>query len=227
LIDVNMQDLNGLALLRTLATTKTCARLIVLLHSSLPEPVLAQMVTEFRVHGYIRRTDGAQALVRRVAHWVRPVFGSGVYDIELDGSAAPPSTRTLTPSASSHRILLADHEMVALSNLRRLLLTQSGPIEFALSGQEVLRRLQGTQSPDVVVLGTLTGALNEDEVLAHAIRLDPRWESRFIVLQEATFAERPRRHSAIRLLRPVTEEALGEAIQHCVRHASPGQAPAR
>jgi CheY-like chemotaxis protein len=223
LIDVNMQDLNGPALLRTLATTKTCAKMIVLLHSNLPESVLALMVTKFRVHGYIRDTEGAQALVRRVAHWVRPVFGSGIYDLDLDASAAPRPTHAVTSKTSTYRILLADSEMVALSNLRRLLLTQSGPIEFALSGHEVLRRLQGIQPPDVVVLGTLTGALDEYEVLANAIRLDPRWESRFIVLQEASLEERPRRHSAIRLLCPVTEDALGEAIQHCVRHASHDQ----
>lgn len=121
---------------------------------------------------------------------------------------------------TSGRILLVDHEMVILSELRRLVISHPGPVEFALSGAEVLRRLQGGSPPDVVVLGTLIEPLDTAALLHEANRLSSRWKTRFILLHDGVPDPRTHLLGNTRLQRPITEEALCDAIQDCMECAS-------
>lgn len=123
-------------------------------------------------------------------------------------------------SKSSGRILLVDHEMVTLSEFRRLVMSHPGPVEFALSGSEVLRRLQSECPPDVVVLGTLVGSPSAEELLSQASRLSPRWTTRFIVIHDGATDPRTYLLGNTRLRRPITEASLCDAISDCLQYAS-------
>ncbi len=130
------------------------------------------------------------------------------------------SSGEMVAAKTAGKILLVDQEMVTLSTYRRLVISQPGPVEFALSGTEVLRRLQSESPPDVVVLGKLNGRPNADEVLREAARLGPRWKARFIVVQEGAGNDRSLPLNATRLRRPITEVSLCSAIQGCLQCAS-------
>lgn len=227
LVDVNMPGLNGDTVVKMLGATQANGEMIVLLHSSLSDEVLAQKATMSHAHGYIRKTDSPQSLVRQVSRWMRP--GSGAYRLSSGTmEAAPRISESRTPSATkviindspTARILLADYEMVALSELRRLLVSQPGSVEFALSGKEVLRRLSGETPPDVVVLGRLNGSPDGNEVLREAAKLSPRWKSRFIIVHENAVDARFNAYVSACLRRPVTEPALRGAIKTCLQYAS-------
>jgi hypothetical protein len=110
--------------------------------------------------------------------------------------------------------------MVTLSELRRLVISHQGPVEFALSGQEVLRRLRGENPPDVVVLGTLVSPPSGEELLREAVKLSPKWKTRFIVIHDGSVDPRIYSLSTPRLQRPVTQTALCDAIQDCLQYAS-------
>jgi CheY-like chemotaxis protein len=246
LIDVNMPGLNGDTVVKMLGSTQANSQMVILLFSSLPADVLEQKAIASRAHGYIRKTESPMDLVRQVSRWIRPSAGSGAYlcgakvVLTSEGSdsrlriAAGEAARaregsnsqlrlaavTTASSKASGRILLVDHEMIALSELRRLVMSHPGPVEFALSGTEVLRRLQGNSPPDVVVLGTLVSPPNSDDLLREAARLNPRWQERFIIVHDS--ATEPPIHAlgTARLRRPITEASLCDAIQDCLQFAS-------
>lgn len=226
LIDVNMPGLNGDTVVKMLGSTQSESEMIVLLHSSLDDDVLAQKASAARAHGYIRKTDNPQDLVRQVSRWLRPGLRSGTHQlslgkVEIADSARPvPNVSGRVTSSTCHagKILLVDHEMVELSDLRRLLLSQPGPVEFALSGKELLRRLQSESPPDVVVLGRLVGSPSCDEVLREAIRLEPRWRSRFIRIHDDA-SDGSNYFDVIHLRRPITAVTLQAAIQRCLQNA--------
>ncbi|HMA93232.1 MAG TPA: response regulator [Polyangiaceae bacterium] len=227
LVDVNMPGLNGDTVVKMLGSTQANGEMIVLLHSSLSDDVLAQKATMSHAHGYIRKSDSPQNLVRQVSRWMRP--GSGAYRASSGTMEAVPkvaeqrtaaATKTVIDESPNARILLVDHEMVALSELRRLLISQPGPVEFALSGKEVLRKLSGDTPPDVVVLGRLNGSPDGNEVLREAARLSPRWKSRFILVHDNAVDARINSYVTACLRRPVTEPALRGAIKTCLQYAS-------
>lgn len=228
LVDVNMPGLNGDSLVKMLGSTQSNNETVVLLHSSLSDEVLAQKVKASRAHGYIRKTDNQQALIRQVNRWFRPGAASGNHSIKNDAAEDSADSRSAgsdqvsavagSPGFSG-KILLVDHEMVKLSNLRRLLLSQPCTVEFALSGKEAVRRLQSECPPDVVLLGWLVAAPSCDEVIREALRLSPRWRSRLIVVHDNKI-DAHLYHQIARVPCPVTEAALRGAIQDCLKLAS-------
>jgi CheY-like chemotaxis protein len=227
LIDVNMPGLNGDTVVKMLGSTQSDTEMVVLLHSSLSDEILAQKAAASRASGYIRKTDNPQDLVRQITRWVRPGFRSGTRwlsagGLEFSDNSKPPlptsSGRVTSSSCHSGKILLVDHEMVELSDMRRLLLSQPGSVEFALSGKELMRRLQSESPPDVVILGRLTGSPGCDEVLRDAFRLDSAWRARFVLIHDNTVDART--YSDVpRLRRPITAVSLHNAIQRCLQNA--------
>lgn len=229
LIDVNMPGLNGDTVVKMLGSTQSKSDMVVLLHSSLPDEVLAQKAIAVHAHGYVRKSDNPQSLIRQINRWMRPSNRSGSHTIGADimdqsssakeASRVAFSGRVATPEPAASKILLADHEMVKLSDLRRLLASQPGSVEFALSGKEVLRRIQSNAPPDVVLLGWLISPPGCDEVVREALRLSPRWRSRFIIVHDNKIDAHISREIA-RLSSPITELALRGAIQNCMQFTS-------
>lgn len=225
LVDVNMPGLNGDSLVKMLGSTQSNNETIVLLHSSLSDEVLSQKVKASRAHGYIRKTDNQQALIRSVNRWLRPGSASGNHPISMnlaDESRATTSGKLAVASDASNcsgKVLLVDHEMVRLSDLRRLLVTAPCTVEFALSGKEAIRRLQSETPPDVVVLGWLVTAPLGDDVVREALRLSPRWKSRFIIVHNNQ-VDAGLYQQVTRIPQPVTEVTLRGAIQNCLKLAS-------
>jgi CheY-like chemotaxis protein len=225
LIDVNMPGLNGDTVVKMLGSTQSDSEMVVLLHSSLTDDVLARKAAASRAHGYIRKTDNPQDLVRQVTRWVRPGLRNGTQRLspgKLDiGEAAEPrraasSGHIPVAPCQAGKILLVDHEMVELSDLRKLLLSQPGAVEFALSGKELLRRLASESPPDAVILGRLAGSPSCDEVLCSAVRLDPHWKARIVIIHDEPF-DTVKYGDIVRLRRPLTASGLLGAIQRCLR----------
>lgn len=230
LVDVNMPGLNGDSLVKMLGSTQSNNETVVLLHSSLSDEVLAQKVKSSHAHGYIRKTDNQQALIRSINRWLRPGSASGNHAIRANLMDVPDRSSDSRTAASgkleiagdagcSGKVLLVDHEMVKLSDLRRLLVSQPCTVEFALSGKETLRRLQGESPPDVVVLGWLEATPSCDDVIREALRLSPRWKSRLIVVHDNKIDARLNQQ-VTRIPCPITEAALRGAIQNCLKLAS-------
>lgn len=233
LIDVNMPGLNGDTVVKMLGSTQSDSEMVVLLHSSLADDVLARKAAASRAHGYIRKTDNPQDLVRQVTRWVRPGLRSGSQRMsagKLEISEMNEPTRAASsgrmPVAPSYagKVLLVDHEMVELSDLRKLLLAQPGTVEFALSGKEMLRRLASESPPDVVILGRLTGSPNCDEVLSSALRLDPHWKTRIIIIHDEP-VDTGKHGEIARLHRPITANSLLYAVQRCLQQAKTSRPP--
>lgn len=232
LIDVNMPGLNGDTVVKMLGSTRANTDMVVLLHSSLSDEVLAEKATSSRAHGYIRKSDSPQDMVRQVARWVKPSglqkLTSGSFEVAGRSSEPKIAVSGKYPAADriAAKILLAHHDIVQLSELRRLLGSQLGSVEFALSGKEVLRRLQMDQPPDVVVLGSLNGSPDTHEVAISATRLNAKWNAKIIILSEGGFSSSEGAEVRIggrtftRLLRPFTEVDLCGAIQNCLQMAS-------
>ncbi len=262
LIDVNMPGLAGDTVVKMLGATHSNAEMIVLLYSTLQADVLEEKANACRAHGFIRKSESQQDLVRQVSRWIRPHAGSGSYNFgsspkfaregsdfrsmvaveaglthegsdsrliasretalgrEGSDSRLRISSREMVAAKAAGKILLVDQEMVTLSTYRRLVISQPGSVEFALSGTEVLRRLQSESPPDVVVLGKLDVPPNRNEVLREAARLSPRWKARFIVVQDGAGNDRPLPFDATRLRRPITEASLCSAIQGCLQSVS-------
>jgi CheY-like chemotaxis protein len=244
LIDVNMPGLNGDTVVKMLGSTQSNSQMIVLLYSTLGSDILEEKAAASGAHGYIRKSESSQDLVRQVARWIRPHAGSGSFNFGLsplreandarirsaarDAALSPARSNSrlavaaqeITSAQCAGKILLVDQEMVTLSKLRKLVMSQPGPVEFALSGAEVLRRLQGHSPPDVVVLGTLTGPPSADDVLLGAARLSPRWKGRFIIVHDGPVTSGTHSLVTARLSRPVTEAALCGAIRECLQYAS-------
>jgi CheY-like chemotaxis protein len=238
LVDVNMPGLNGDTVVRMLGSTQVNAQMVVLLHSSLQDDVLARKAKASKAHGYIRKTESPQDLVREVSRWVRSAGNSGAHRMSLDSISSRSSSGTMlagsrvsdSPDASAARIegpaplvkklLLVDHDMIALSEFRHLTKSLSESVEYALSGVEALRRLQSERAPDVVMFGRLIGSPNLEEVLRGIERMGARWKSRCIVLHDEVLRDLPSPLEITRLRRPVTEAALCKAVQACLQRAS-------
>lgn len=237
LIDVNMPGLNGDTVVKMLGSTQVNSQMVVLLHSSLQDELLAQKAKAVNAHGYIRKSDNPQMLVREVSRWIRPTGNSGAHSLD-SMSAIRASSGTMLAGARvsnspelsiqkdesaatcAKKILLVDHDMLALSEYRKLTKSVSSSVEFALSGNEALRRLEGNTPPDVVVLGKLISSPGVDDILNHIARLGSRWRGRCIVLNEDAAHVSPKSLEITRVTRPVTEASLCRAIQGCVRRAS-------
>jgi DNA-binding NarL/FixJ family response regulator len=211
--------------------------MVVLLHSSLQDDVLAQKAKSSRAHGYIRKSDNPQVLVREVSRWIRPNASSGAHNLDalianrassgtmLAGSPVSDLTglsvsKDESAGAAQRKLLLVDHDMLALSEYRHLTKSVSGRIEFALSGTEALRRLQGNSPPDIVVLGRLLGSPDVNDILRGIAQLGTRWKSRCIVLHEDAVRDWPPSLEITRLTSPLTESSLCKAIQGCLKRAS-------
>ena len=239
LVDVNMPGLNGDTVVRMLGSTQVNSQMVVLLHSSLQDDVLARKAKASKAHGYIRKTESPQDLVREVSRWVRPTGNSGAHSLSLDsrissrassGTMVAGSRLSDSPDVSPVRVeilvplvkklLLVDHDMLALSEYRHLTKSLSESVEYALSGVEALRRLQGERAPDVVVFGKLVGSPDLQEVLRSVERMGARWKSRCIVLHDEAMRDGPSLLEITRLRRPLTEAALCKAIQTCLQRAS-------
>lgn len=225
LIDVNMPGLNGDTVVKMLGSTQSDSEMVVLLHSSLADDVLARKAAASRAHGYIRKTDNPQDLVRQVTRWVRPGLRGGTQRLSTGRIDINEVREPNRPAASGQftattchtgKILLVDHEMLELSELRKLLLSQPGSVEFALSGKELLRRLASDSPPDVVILGRLTGSPSCDEVLGSAVRLDPQWKKRIILIHDAP-VDTVKYGDVSRLHRPITAGTLFGAVQRCLQ----------
>jgi CheY-like chemotaxis protein len=235
LIDVNMPGLNGDTVVRMLGSAQVNSQMIVLLHSSLQDEVLAQKVKVSRAHGYIRKSDNPQVLIREVSRWIRPSANSGPHSLDaLIANRASSGTMLASPrspelpelaredsqGSAARKLLLVDHDMLALSEYRHLTKSLGGSVEFALSGRQALQRIQGDSPPDVVVLGKLVESPGIDEVLQAIAQLGSRWGSRCIVLYEDTVQNWPRSFEITRLRGPITETELCRAIQGCLKRAS-------
>jgi len=237
LIDVNMPGLHGDTVVRMLGVTQVSSPIIILLHSSLPDEVLAEKVKISRAHGYIKKSDNPQILTREVWRWLRPSANSGPHSMDALVAARASSGTMLAgarvsdgpewpgskePAAKQRerKLLLVDQDMLALSEYRRLTKSLAKTVEFALSGRQALQRIQSEDPPDVVVIGRLSGIPGVDEVLHSIAQLGARWKSRCIVLHENAVHDWPRTLEITRVQQPVTEAELCRAIQGCLQRAS-------
>jgi CheY-like chemotaxis protein len=237
LVDVNMPGLNGDTVVKMLGSTQANGTMIVLLHSSLQDDILAQKAKSSHAHGYIRKSDNPQVLVREVSRWIRPNAGSGAHNMDALTASRNSSGTMLAGSPVSDlpersfskdvsagegqkKFLLVDHDMLALSEYRQLTRSFSGRTEFALSGTEALRRLQSNSPPDIVVLGRLLGSPDVNDILRAIAQLGTRWKSRCIVLHEEAVHDWPPSLELTRVTCPLTETSLCKAIQGCLKRAS-------
>lgn len=85
LVEVNMPDMEGEAVVRLFGASKAESTTLVLLFSAMPEPLLKQKALESGAHGCLRKTADPEDLVRQVSQWLNPL--------------ATVSSRYRTPSA--------------------------------------------------------------------------------------------------------------------------------
>jgi CheY-like chemotaxis protein len=71
LLDIRMPGLDGPALMRLIRTTPGLERTKILLHSSMDEDALEEIVRAHRAHGYISKSCSADALTAKIYETIR------------------------------------------------------------------------------------------------------------------------------------------------------------
>jgi two-component system, OmpR family, response regulator len=128
-------------------------------------------------------------------------------------------------NAEGPRVLFLDDDMMVLSGYRRQLHGQPFIFEFALSGNEALRRLTSHDPPNLVVADLIMPEPGGAEVFRRAVEHDSAWNRRFVVV---TGLPRPdakkrldSRFSGFLFQKPVMSEELSSAIRECLGLSAP------
>lgn len=248
LMDVNMPGLGGDTIVSVLAKAAPTSETIVLLHSSLSAEVLRGKASAAGAHGFIQKSGDLFALVREVNRWLKRVNSSGHMPAartltadERSSSSALAAARAVSapPSSDAARVrssgtvrvdaptlLLVDDDMAVLSGFRRHLQAEDLAIEFALSGNQALRRLLSDTPPDAVVCDMLLPDISGVEVFQRAVAADPSYRQRFAVAtagytvpEIATFLAG---FSGPVLKKPIEARQLTQAVKSCL---AGGRAP--
>ena len=243
LLDVNMPTTSGDTLARVFGKAQSGVETIILLHSTLPSEVLRAKAEASGAHGYIQKTGDLYALVRQVNRWVKthpssgrlrsaavatsPESGSGRSSGTLravgslprdDRSAAePPSRPARTEAAPATVVLFVDEDMAILSEFRRLAQGLESIVEFALSGMNAWRKIQGASAPDVVVCGIKLSDLPAAELYRRASALDASWRERFVFVLGA--GETGQFSDAPTLRYPIDVRRMRDAIRGGAAHS--------
>lgn len=217
LMDVNLPGLSGDVAVTMLAKAQPNGETVVLLHSSLPAGVLRAKAAAVGAHGFIQKGADAYRLVREVNQWIKRLTSSGHL------RAAAPVTTDERDSGSMRvaapSVLLVDDDMGVLSGYRRLLQGENVSTEFALSGNQALRRLLSESPPDVVVCDVLLPDITGIQIFQRAVAADASYLKRFVVATGA--ATMPVVAAFLAgfggpvLHKPVTGERLVAAIRAC------------
>ena len=245
LLDVNMPTTSGDTLATVFGKAQSGVETIILLHSSLSADVLRAKVEASGAHGYIQKTGDLYGLVRQVNRWVKSHPSSGrlrsaAMALPADGGVAHSSSalRAARPVASDDSsstptparagsdfgaacaapvVLFVDEDMAVLSEYRRMAQSFDAVVEFALSGAHALRKIQGTDAPDVVVCRAQLSDLSVTDLYRRAISGDPSWRQRFVFV---VGSDEPRLNiEAAMLRRPVDGNRMRDAIREAASRA--------
>ncbi|HKO52431.1 MAG TPA: response regulator [Polyangiaceae bacterium] len=243
LLDVNMPTTSGDTLARVFGKAQSGVETIILLHSTLPAEVLRAKAEASGAHGYIQKTGDLYALVRAVNRWIKTHPSSGrlrsaaaATSPESGNSrsssmqrvasrlvsdepspAEPPSRPARTDAAPASVVMFVDEDMAVLSEFRRLAQGLDSIVEFALSGTNAWRKIQGADAPDVVVCGVKLSDLPAAELYRRAIGLDAGWRDRFVFVIGA--GETGHFSDAPTLRYPIDVRRMRDAIRGGAAHS--------
>jgi CheY-like chemotaxis protein len=101
-------------------------------------------------------------------------------------SSRAPAVRTSgTLALDLPLVLFIDDDMAALSALRREVQSEPYSVEFALSGNQALRRILSATAPNLVVSDLLMPEPGGAEVYRRAVAADAKWRERFVFVTGA------------------------------------------
>lgn len=236
LVDVSMPGIGGDTLVRCFGTAHPNSRTIVLLYSSLPEEALSAKATASGAHGYIQKTHDPARLVRQVRRWLDPNVSSGTFvkagNARSDpgktqkGEEAPANSGTTATHAgrvaiedTAPRVLLADADMLVLSQYRQHLGSERLRFDFALSGNHALELLTSDTPPDAAVLGLDLGDLPGEEVYERLASRDASWRDRVVLVVEPQQQPRVPYFARGVVRRPVNGAELRVAVEQALAGA--------
>jgi CheY-like chemotaxis protein len=233
LIDVSMPGVDGDTLVRCFGTAHPTSRSVVLLYSSLPEEALKAKAAASGAHGFIQKTHNPAILLRQVKRWVEPTVTSGTFSSSgaaggvpmqrgQDNDSPRPSSDDLEPPVASGavqagaRVLLADADMLVLSEYRKHLAGERLRLEFALSGSQALNVLLGRDPPAIAVLGLDLGDVPGEEVHERVLDRDATWRERLVLVADATQTQRVPYFARRVLRRPVNGPSFRTAVNEAL-----------
>ncbi|MFZ5896890.1 MAG: response regulator [Myxococcota bacterium] len=126
----------------------------------------------------VSRPSGARAAVREA----RTVSDANLPAVPAL-SEAPRASGTM--AVSGRVVLFIDDDMEMLSSLRREVQGEPYSAEFALSGNQGLKRILSPTPPDLVVSDLLMQEPDGAAVYQRALAADPNWRTRFLFLTGA------------------------------------------
>lgn len=166
LLDVSMPLMSGTEISRAIQGSSVARTTWVVLHSDRPEHELQELVERCGADGYIRKTGDSRRLLEAVQSWI----ARG------------------RPAANAGYVLVACGRATRERLSRELEVTL--PVRFTDSGTQALRQACSKDAPAVVAIGTSVSDLSPEMVYRSAQRSDPRWRSRFLLIEESVAPER-------------------------------------
>jgi DNA-binding response OmpR family regulator len=160
LLDVSMPLMTGAEISGSIRSSSMARMTWVVLHSDRPEAELKELVQRCGADGYIRKTGDSKQLLDAVHTWI---------------------TRG-RPNPKAGYILVACNPRTRERLAREL--QASLPIRFTDSGAEALRHVCSKDAPALVAVGTSLEDVGCEAIYRSAERTDPRWRSRFVVIEE-------------------------------------------
>jgi CheY-like chemotaxis protein len=242
LLDVNMPRLAGDSLAGALTKANPGQNTIVLLHSTLPPDVLRIKAQQAGAHGFIQKTSSAEDLLAQLNHWLKRTASGTMRSVkaihhadvahgpaDAAGSSHPPDQATRPPNAGSGkirisqtRVLFVDDDLATLLALKREMSDHDLQAEFLSSPEEALRRINGSEPPDVIVSDILMPRLSGIELYRLALEKDLHCHHRFVFITGARlvgFVADFLRESGVRVLYKPIDSARLRAIIHQVAAA--------
>lgn len=245
LIDVNMPEVNGDTIAKLFGKARPDSNTIVLLYSGMPEAALRAKTAACGAHGYVRKTGDSYEFIRQVNGYLRRSSGTHVAlssgkvraaqaiepiteeePARITPTSVAPASGKLgqsPPSGARHKplrdaiVLFIDDDMGILSAFRRDVQSEPYLVEFALSGQQALKRILSDSPPDLVVSDILMPGLGGAEVYRQAVEASRGWQHRFLFVTGAGFADEVSRlvgnYNGLVLTKPVEGQRLRRAIR--------------
>lgn len=165
LLDVNMPLLDGAELCGAIRSHTAMRGSCIVLHSDIPETELRAIAARAGANGYIRKTHDRAEFIRRFQPWVASALES-------------------RPRAFLHGGYLLVACSAALQARLRRELVRYGEVEYTDSGAEVIRRVCAVDAPEAIVLGSGITDLPWEDVYRRALRRDPDYASRVLLVDE-------------------------------------------
>ncbi len=229
LIDVSMPGVGGDTLVRCFGTANPSSACVILLYSGLPENVLEKKVRSSGAHGYIRKSDDQNGLLREIAQWLgrspgrplgRPRTPSPFSAPKSEQAPSSVVSSGLRPLTVPKSALLVATDIAVLSGYSKDLQHDRLTFEFALSGAQALHRLSGETPPDLIVSHLDTGEVGGMDLYRHALEIDQKWQNRFVLIAESQDRARLQLPGMLFagpvLYRPFEIRALQEVIDGCL-----------